>query len=160
MLLWLFVHFGGFLVLWRGSAQRGFTSHLSGKFQTSFSLYLVSRDNVKIKNDKPQGLTGVSHETIETAVEMLLKWIKSKDRDQKSRFLPHNRHICLVLKLKTTHDSKSAIPDNIPVPHPLFHFDGSQNIHLIISGKGGLNAELAENKIKEDLPISNVEFFS
>jgi ribosome biogenesis protein UTP30 len=109
------------------------------------------------KNDKPQGPFGVSHETVEIAVEMLLKWIKSKATNQKSELSRHERHICLVVKLKTIPDSKNAIPHDIPVPHPLFHLDGSQKICLIISGKGGLIAEVAEDKIKkEGLPVSKV----
>lgn len=118
-------------------------------------------DNVKIKNDKSRGPSGVSHETVEIAVEMLLKWIKSKAMDQQPQLSRHDRHICLVVKLKTIPHSINAIPDNIPVPHPLFHFDGSQKICLIISEKGDLNADVAENKIKEEgLPVSKVFEYS
>jgi len=119
---------------------------------------LVSMANRENENDESQVSSPVSKEIVELAVELLLKVINSKPKDQKPQRVDRKEFICLVVQLKMRVDSTSTIPESIPVPHPLFRFDGSQAICLIIGDEiEGLNAEVAENKIKDEgLPISKV----
>jgi len=117
---------------------------------------LVSMANRENENDESQVSSPVSKEIVELAVELLLKVINSKPKDQKPQRVDRKEFICLVVQLKMRVDSTNTIPESIPVPHPLFRFDGSQAICLIIGDEiEGLNAEVAENKIKDEgLPIS------
>jgi hypothetical protein len=140
----------------------GVLRSVAGKFRIhlcfcQFALLLVSMDNIKNENDEPRFSPGVSKETVELAVKLLLKLIKSKPKDQK----PQRPDGFISLVLNSRSDSTTMIPStsqNIPLPHPLFSIDGSQETCLIIGDeKEGLNAEVAENKIKEEgLPISKV----
>lgn len=114
-------------------------------------------ENPKIENNEPRVRSFVSKETIEIAVEVVLKWINSKAKEEKSQPAEHDRPICLYITMEKIPDTLKKI-SHVPVSHPLFPFDGSQKACLIIGeGKEGLNLEVAENKIKaESLPISKV----
>jgi len=139
---------------------------IAGKFRISFLLllvfviHLISMDNTKNENNEPQVPPQVSRETVELAVELLLKLISSSPKDQKPE--RPDGFISLIVILKS--DNTKVVPRKsyIPVPHPLFTFDGSRETCLIIGDeKQALNTEVAENKIKEEgLPISKVFQFS
>lgn len=130
-----------------------FELHLSF-FQFRASLVaMVNREN---ESNGSQVSSPVSEEIVELAVELLLKVTNLKPKDQQPQGLDYNDFIFLVVTLKTRPDSTGTIPLSIPVPHPLFRFDGSQKICLII-GNGKEVLQAAETKIKEeDLPISKV----
>lgn len=113
-------------------------------------------DNIKNENDEPQTPPGVGKETVELAVKLLLKLIDSKQKYEKP-----NGFIYLIITLESRSDSAKKIPctsEYIPLPHPLFSIDGSKTTCLIIGDENeGLNAEVAEKKIKDEgLPISKV----
>lgn len=114
---------------------------------------MVNREN---ESNGSQVSSPVSEEIVELAVELLLTVTNLKPKDQKPQGLGCNEFIYLVVTLKTKPDGTRTIPLSIPVPHPLFRFDGSQKICLII-GNGKEVLQAAETKIKEeDLPISKV----
>jgi len=119
-------------------------------------------ENTKNENNKPKVPSRVSDETVKKAVDSLLKWVKSKAKHQKLQLLEQDEFLYLVVTLKRIPDSARVNPYGIPVPHPLFPLVGSQEICLIIDDRvKGLNAEIANNKVKEEgLPISKVLKYS
>jgi len=130
-----------------------FKLHLSFFQFRASSVAMVNREN---ESNGSQVSSPVSEEIVELAVELLLTVTNLKPKDQKSQGLGCNEFIYLVVTLKTRPDGTRTFPLSIPVPHPLFRFDGSQKICLII-GNGKEVLQAAETKIKEeDLPISKV----
>lgn len=119
-------------------------------------------DNTKNENRKLQVPSRVSDETVKKAVDSLLRWVKSKTKHQKPQLLEHDELLYLDVTLKRIPDSTRVNHYKIPVPHPLFRFVGGQEICLIIDDRvKGLNAEIAQNKVKEEgLPISKVLKYS
>jgi hypothetical protein len=83
-------------------------------------------------------------------MEVVLKWINSKVKEEKSQPAKHDKLICLCFTMEKIPANLKTI-SYILVPHPLFPFDGSQKTCLIIGdGKEGLNAEVAKKKIMEE----------
>lgn len=119
-------------------------------------------DKTKNENNKPQVPSRISDETVKRAVDSLLKWVKSRAKHQKPQLLEHDELLHLAITLKRIPDSSRVNSYRIPVPHPLFPLGGSQDICLIIDDRvKGLNAEIANNKVKEEgLPISKVLKYS
>uniref|UniRef100_A0A0D6R439 Ribosomal protein L1 n=1 Tax=Araucaria cunninghamii TaxID=56994 RepID=A0A0D6R439_ARACU len=111
-------------------------------------------------NYKPKSPLRVSEERVGKAMNSLFKWVKSraKSQDQNPK---HDEFLCMVVTLKKQ-VTRIANPYRIPLRHPLFPLDGSQDICLIINDKEkGMNAEVATHKVKEEgLPISKVLKFS
>ncbi|ERN03799.1 ribosomal L1 domain-containing protein 1 [Amborella trichopoda] len=102
--------------------------------------------------------TGISEDKVGKAVDSLLKWVKSKAKHQKAQLLEHDELVYLVLNLKAIPAKGRVNPFRIPIPHPVYNFDGSTEICLIIDDRErGLDPKLAKKKIKdENLPISKI----
>ncbi|GLJ47172.1 hypothetical protein SUGI_0995830 [Cryptomeria japonica] len=113
-------------------------------------------------NPKPKTRSRVSQERVEKAVGSLLKWVKSRAQDKKPQHVEHDELLYMVATLKKVSDDARKNPYRIPLCHPLFPLDGSQEICLLVNDKEkGMNADFARRKLKEEgLPISNVLKYS
>ncbi|XP_031498598.1 uncharacterized protein LOC116263134 [Nymphaea colorata] len=107
-------------------------------------------------------LSRVSEETAGRAVDSLLKWVIARPKYQKAQLFDHDEFLYLILTLKRIPASPRMRPFKIPLPNPLFPFDGSLEICLIIDDRPkSLNSKEAKQKIEEEgIPISKVLKFS
>ncbi|XP_057957730.1 uncharacterized protein LOC131150788 [Malania oleifera] len=97
-------------------------------------------------------------ETVEKAVNALVKWNSSKSKNEKPQLLDEDHFVYLVLTLKKIPSKVPTNPFKIPIPHPL-HTPSTSELCLIIDDrpKSNLTAEAAKKKVKsEDIPISKV----
>uniref|UniRef100_A0A5B6YKH1 Putative Ribosomal L1 domain-containing protein 1 n=1 Tax=Davidia involucrata TaxID=16924 RepID=A0A5B6YKH1_DAVIN len=101
----------------------------------------------------------VSPDTIQRAVNALLKWNNSKSKTQKPQLLEQDDFMYLILTLKKIPPKGRTNPHKIPLLHPLHSPHDSSELCLIIDDrpKSKLTSEDAKKKIKsEDIPISKV----
>jgi ribosome biogenesis protein UTP30 len=107
----------------------------------------------------------VKLETIDKAVNALIKWKLSESKSEKAQLMPQDDLIYLVVSLaKIPANGGRTKPYKFPLPHPL-HLDDplSSEICLIIDdrAKSNLTSAEAKKKIKsEDIPVSKVLKFS
>ncbi|CAN6467864.1 unnamed protein product [Victoria cruziana] len=104
----------------------------------------------------------VSGEMAGRAVDSLLKWVTARPKYQKAQLFDHDEFLYLILTLKKIPASPRIRPFKILLPNPLFPFDGSLEICLIIDDRPkSLNSKVAKQKIEEEgIPISKVLKFS
>ncbi|KAK6915996.1 Ribosomal protein L1/ribosomal biogenesis protein [Dillenia turbinata] len=104
--------------------------------------------------------TRVSRETIERAVNSLLKWNSAKSNSEKSKLLEEDDYVYLILTLKKIPARPRTNPFKISLPHPLHTPSASlAGLCLIIDDrtKSKITSEIAKKKIKsEDIPVSKV----
>ncbi|KAK9094554.1 hypothetical protein Scep_026023 [Stephania cephalantha] len=106
-----------------------------------------------------QTLSRVPESTIERAVDALLKWIKSKAKNQKAQLLDHDEFLYLILTLKKIPQKGRVNPHKIPLPHPLHEPHTHHQLCLIIDdrSKSALTSDAAKKKIDADnIPVSKV----
>ncbi|KAK6238273.1 hypothetical protein QUC31_003742 [Theobroma cacao] len=103
---------------------------------------------------------GVRSETVEKAVNALLKWRDSQSHSQKPQLLEQDELLYLIVSLKKIPQKPRVNPHKVPLPHPLI--DPSTDpaeLCLVIDdrSKSGLTKDAASKKIKsENIPISKV----
>ncbi|OVA18947.1 Ribosomal protein L1 [Macleaya cordata] len=122
---------------------------------------MTSKSPTSASPTPPPSLTSsrVTPETIGRAVDALLKWNKSKSKEQKPQLLEEDEFLYLILTLKKIPPKGRTNPYKIPLPHSLHPFDSSEELCLIIDdrSKSSLTSEAAKKKIKsENIPISKV----
>ncbi|RWR74732.1 Ribosomal protein L1 [Cinnamomum micranthum f. kanehirae] len=103
-------------------------------------------------------LSKLNPETVAKAANALLKWVKSKAKNQKAQLLDHDELIYLVLTLKKIPPKARTNPYKIPLPHPIFQ-SPSLEICLIFDDRpnSSLTSDAAKKKIKsESIPVSKV----
>ncbi|KAA8534609.1 hypothetical protein F0562_032132 [Nyssa sinensis] len=101
----------------------------------------------------------VRPDTIQRAVNALLKWKSSKSKTQKPQLLEQDEFMYLVLTLKKIPPKGRTSPHKIALPYPLHSPQDSSELCLIIDDrpKSKLTSDAAKKKIKsEDIPISKV----
>ncbi|KAK6945618.1 Ribosomal protein L1/ribosomal biogenesis protein [Dillenia turbinata] len=102
----------------------------------------------------------VSRETIERAVNSLLKWNSAKSESEKPKLLEEDDFVYLVLTLKKIPAQPRTNPFKIPLPHSLHTPSASlSGLCLIIDDrpKSKITSEITKKKIKsEDIPVSKV----
>ncbi|XP_077210317.1 uncharacterized protein LOC143845791 [Tasmannia lanceolata] len=104
--------------------------------------------------DRTSSSSKVTPEMIFRAVDSLLRWINSKSKTPKTHLLKHDELLYLVLTLKKIPAKTRQNPYQIPLPHPLHSFNGSDSICLIINDCSSLSYK---NKItSESIPISKI----
>ncbi|KAF5176745.1 Ribosomal l1 domain-containing protein [Thalictrum thalictroides] len=107
----------------------------------------------------PQPSTIISTETTGRAVDALLKWVKSKSKQQKSQLFEQDDYVYLTLTVKKIPPKGRVNPYKILLPNSLHPFDSSEEFCLIIDdrSKSSLTSEAAKKKIEaENIPISKV----
>ncbi|KAB1215487.1 Ribosomal L1 domain-containing protein 1 [Morella rubra] len=107
----------------------------------------------------PPTSSRVSPDTVNKAVNALLKWRNSKSETQKPQLLEHDEFVYLILTLKKIPTQSRTNPHKIPLPHALQSPHLSQELCLIIDDRphSNLNKESAKSKIEsEEIPISKV----
>ncbi|KAL2652755.1 hypothetical protein R1flu_020883 [Riccia fluitans] len=93
------------------------------------------------------------------AVDAILKWCKSQKGRDRAQLLEDEQLLYVTVALKKIPEKSRTNPYLVPLPHPLFKLDGSQEICLFIKDgeKGGLKSKEAKAKILEEgLGISKV----
>ncbi|CAM6087332.1 unnamed protein product [Calypogeia fissa] len=100
----------------------------------------------------------VNEEKVEEAVEALLKWTNSQKARDKAQLLEDEQLLYLVISLKKIPDRARTNPYKIPLPHPLFPLDGTQEVCLFVNDLDrGIKAKDAKAKaIEEGIPIAKV----
>ncbi|KAA8524130.1 hypothetical protein F0562_010439 [Nyssa sinensis] len=101
----------------------------------------------------------VSLDTIQRAVNALLKWKNSKSKTQKPQLLEQDDFMYLVLTLKKIPPKGRTNPYKISLPRPLHSPQDSSELCLIIDDrpKSKLTSDDAKRKIKsENIPISKI----
>lgn len=100
----------------------------------------------------------VPQDLIAKAVESLFKWERSRklQRD-KPLLLEDDKLLYLVIALKKIPEENRVNPYQIPVPHPLFCLDGSQDVCLFVNDLKGLKQKEVKQKLAaQNIPIAKV----
>lgn len=106
-----------------------------------------------------QTLAGrVPRDLLSKAVHSLFSWEQSRKlRHDKASLLDDDQLLYLVVSLKKIPDENRTNPYRIPVPHPLFSLDGSQDVCLFVDDRKGLKKKEAKQKLaEENIPIAKV----
>ncbi|KAL3684553.1 hypothetical protein R1sor_002575 [Riccia sorocarpa] len=101
----------------------------------------------------------IDEERVGKAVDALLKWSKSQKGRDRGQLLEDEQLLYVTVALKKIPEKSRTNPYMVPLPHPLFSLDGSQEICLFIKDgdKGGLKSKEAKAKVLEEgLGISKV----
>ncbi|CAM6092841.1 unnamed protein product [Calypogeia fissa] len=100
----------------------------------------------------------VNEAKVEEAMEALLKWTNSQRARDKAQLLEDEQLLYLVISLKKIPDRTRTNPYKIPLPHPLFPLDGTQEVCLFVNDLDrGIKAKDAKAKaIEEGIPIAKV----
>ena len=99
----------------------------------------------------------VSSQTVQKAVNALLKWRNSKNKTLKPQLLDDDEFVYLILTLKKIPPKDRVNAYKIPLPHSLHSQDAELCLIIDDRPKSGLTKEDAAKKIKsEDIPISKV----
>ncbi|GAV65170.1 Ribosomal_L1 domain-containing protein [Cephalotus follicularis] len=110
---------------------------------------------------QPQAVSSrVTRDTLERAINALLKWRNSKTKTIKPLLLEEDEFIYLILTLKKIPPKSRTNPFKVNLPHPLINPETDHSeLCLIIDdrSKSHLTKEDAQKKIKsENIPISKV----
>ncbi|XP_021889600.1 putative ribosome biogenesis protein C8F11.04 [Carica papaya] len=102
----------------------------------------------------------VSQQTVEKAINALLKWRDSKSKTQKPQLLEQDDFIYLIVTLKKIPQKGRTNPHKILLPHPFINpIEDAPEFCLIIDdrSKSRVSKDVATKKIKaENIPISKV----
>ncbi|KAK1316909.1 hypothetical protein QJS10_CPA05g00820 [Acorus calamus] len=112
----------------------------------------------------PPSSSRLSPDTVGRAVDALLKWNRSRLKNQKAQLFEHDDLLNLVITLKKIPTKARTNPFRVPLPHPVHPFDGSDEICLIVddrprkkTGGGVGDPPSAKRKIEADgIPVSKV----
>ncbi|KAK1292860.1 hypothetical protein QJS10_CPB17g01837 [Acorus calamus] len=112
----------------------------------------------------PPSSSRLSPDTVGRAVDALLKWNRSRLKNQKAQLFEHDDLLNLVITLKKIPTKARTNPFRVPLPHPVHPFDGSDEICLIVddrprkkTGGGVSDPPSAKRKIEADgIPVSKV----
>jgi len=108
-----------------------------------------------------QGVTAVDDALVCKAVDALLKWSATQKQREKAQLLEDEQLLYVVVALKKIPDRSRTNPYRIPLPHPIYPIDGTQEICLIVSDREksqkSIKSKEAKLKIAEEkLPIAKV----
>ncbi|KAJ7296685.1 hypothetical protein O6H91_01G162600 [Diphasiastrum complanatum] len=100
----------------------------------------------------------VDESRVGKAVDALLKWMSHKTNGKPQQLLEDDQLLYLVISLKKIPERERTNPYRIPLPHPLFSLNGSQEVCLIVNDREkGINKKEAKQKIlQEGLGIAKV----
>ncbi|KAK1279213.1 hypothetical protein QJS04_geneDACA016564 [Acorus gramineus] len=112
----------------------------------------------------PPSSSHLRPDTVGRAVDALLKWNRSRLKNQKAQLFEHDDLLNLVITLKKIPTKARTNPFRVPLPHPVHPFDGSDEICLIVddrprkkTGGGVGDPPSAKRKIEADgIPVSKV----
>lgn len=95
---------------------------------------------------------------VKEAVEALLKWSNSQKAREKAQLLEDEQLLYVVISLKKIPERARTNPYRIPLPHPLFPLDGTQEVCLFVNDLDrGIKAKDAKAKvIEEGIPVAKV----
>lgn len=102
----------------------------------------------------------VSPKTVNSAIDVLLKWRNDKSKTEKPQLLEQDEFVYLIVTLKKIPQTSRTKPHRIRIPHPLINAtEDSPELCLIIDDrpKSGLTKADARKKIEsENIPITKV----
>ncbi|KAL5704362.1 hypothetical protein ACHQM5_022802 [Ranunculus cassubicifolius] len=114
---------------------------------------------IQIQSPSLPPTSKVPLEAITKAVDALVKWMKSKSKQEKSQLFENDEFLYLILTLNKIPSKGRTNPYKIPLPNSLHPFDSSEELCLIIDdrSKSSLTSAAAKKKIQsENIPVSKV----